>query len=590
MSSSNLSLTQTGSFTAAISSVTFGATTRDPYFYSTSLTTPNDVTISGTLNTSGSAITATGAARLLLASGANVTGGATFTASGISTAGPANATVQPTVVLTGASTTLAGNLTAYDLRVASGGSLYLPAGRTITAPSSSVQVLVGGTLTGAGTIAGPLQNRGTVAPGDNAAGSIVGTLTAASYRQESTGTTAIQLSSGGNDAIVTTGTTATYVDGIVAITRLGGFTPASGAIVTVVSSPTASSNASVALSAATTDDLLSSHFGPPTVSAKNVVVSLGATVPGAPGLTLVAGPASISATVAAPTSDGGAAITNYRVSCSPDCGGNHDSATAGVVALTGLTPGTPYTVSVIAQNSSGDSTATTKIATPNVVVVPLATVTPSTTKLVITTAGTFKAVCRYNVALVKTCAVTAKSAKGVVLATGKAVTLLAGASAVTETLTLNAAGVTAAKAAGGVTVVLSATITPVTGGPVTATSSLVVVNKSIKVTLLGNVLFASNSAVLSPAGKAALIKVARQIQGAKSLECDGHTAKTGNTAGEMKLGLQRATVACAYIKAEIKVLKLKPILKYVVKSYGSTRPVSKTNPALNRRVEFIVSN
>jgi outer membrane protein OmpA-like peptidoglycan-associated protein len=299
--------------------------------------------------------------------------------------------------------------------------------------------------------------------------------------------------------------------------------------------------------------------------------------------------ASISATVTAPLSDGGAAITNYRLSCSPDCGGTHDSATAGVVALTGLTPGTSYSVSVIAQNSVGDSAATTKAATPNAVVVPLATVTPSTTKLVITTGGTFKAVCRYNVALVKTCAVTAKSATGVVLATGKAVTVPAGATAVSETLTLTAAGITAAKAAGGVAVILTATVTPVAGSALVAKGSLVVVNKSIKVTLLGNVLFGSNSAVLSPAGKAALIKVAKQIQGAKQLECDGHTAKTGNPAGELKLGLQRATVACSFIKAEITLLKLKPIGKYVVKSYGATRPVSK-NQALNRRVEFIVSN
>jgi outer membrane protein OmpA-like peptidoglycan-associated protein len=245
----------------------------------------------------------------------------------------------------------------------------------------------------------------------------------------------------------------------------------------------------------------------------------------------------------------------------------------------------------LASNHYGTATASgNDVVVVRPAVVPTASVTPSTTKLVITTGGTFKATCRYSAGLVKTCAVTAKSAKGVVLATGKPVTVLAGAAAVSETLTLTAAGITAAKAAGGVAVVLSATVTPVTGSALVAKGSLVVVNKSIKVTLLGNVLFGSNSAVLSAAGKAALIKVAKQIQGAKQLECDGHTAKTGNTAGEMKLGLQRATVACNYIKAEIKVLKLKPIGKYVVKSYGSTRPVSKTNPALNRRVEFIVSN
>jgi hypothetical protein len=229
-------ITQTGAFTAAFTTATFGLTTRDSYWYSTTLTTPNDVTFAGTLNTSGSAVTTTGL--LALASGDVIGGSATLTGAGITTTGTA-ASVAPTVLLTGATSSLAANLTATDLRVGGTGSLYLPAGRTITAPSQPVQVLAGGLLAGAGTIAGPLQNRGTVAPGDNAAGSIVGTLTAASYRQESTGTTAIQLSSGGNDAIVTTGTTATYVDGAVAITRLGGFTPAAGAIVTVVSSPTA---------------------------------------------------------------------------------------------------------------------------------------------------------------------------------------------------------------------------------------------------------------------------------------------------------------------------------------------------------------
>jgi outer membrane protein OmpA-like peptidoglycan-associated protein len=222
-------------------------------------------------------------------------------------------------------------------------------------------------------------------------------------------------------------------------------------------------------------------------------------------------------------------------------------------------------------------------------VAPAATVTPSTPKLVITTGGTFTARCGFNVALVKTCAVTAKSANGVVLATGTPVTVPAGAATVSETLKLTAAGVTAAKAAGGVTVLLTATVTPVTGSALVAKSSLVVVNKTIKVTLLGGVLFASNSATLSAAGKKALVVVAKKIQGAKVLECDGHTAKTGNPTGEHKLGLQRATVACGYIKAEIKLLKLKPILKYFVKSYGATRPVSK-NQALNRRVEFLVTN
>jgi flagellar motor protein MotB len=46
---------------------------------------------------------------------------------------------------------------------------------------------------------------------------------------------------------------------------------------------------------------------------------------------------------------------------------------------------------------------------------------------------------------------------------------------------------------------------------------------------------------------------------------------------------------CGFIKAQIKALRLVPVKAYIIKSFGSTRPVS-SNPAANRRVELTVTN
>ena len=491
--SGNLSLAQTGSHNFSISNGIQGQS----YIYNATITTPNAISDSGTTLYSGATVTAAG--NLELAPGANLAQSSTLSFGGITTTVGTTATVQPGLTITGTTSSLGADVSVQDITVASGGRLFVPSPRVLTVPSPHLlTVNSGGSLTGNGRVAGAVVNNGTVAPGTNATGSTVGTLTVGTYTQSGTGAAAIQESASGNDKISVTGATPVAFSGKVAVTTLTGYSPASGASITVVSAPSASGVPVFGSPLSTTDDLAVNHYGTPIASGNDVVVVRPA-------------------------------------------------------------------------------------------VAPKATVTPSTTKLVITTGGAFIATCAYNLGPIKTCAVTAKSAKGVVLATGKPVTVVAGAAKLGEKLTLTPAGVAAAKAAGGVPVILTATVTPLAGSALVAKASLVVVNKSIKVTLLGNVLFGSNSAALSPAGKAALIRVARQIQGAKTLECDGHTASTGNPSGEHVLGLQRATVACTFIKAEIKLLKLKPILHYVVKSYGATRPVSK-NQALNRRVEFIVSN
>ena len=88
------------------------------------------------------------------------------------------------------------------------------------------------------------------------------------------------------------------------------------------------------------------------------------TVPGAPGQpTAVAGSGTgvVDVTFTAPGSDGGATITSYTVTANPGAA-TCVRATAGTCSIVGLTPGTAYTFSVRANNSVGESSASTPSA------------------------------------------------------------------------------------------------------------------------------------------------------------------------------------------------------------------------------------
>jgi len=85
-----------------------------------------------------------------------------------------------------------------------------------------------------------------------------------------------------------------------------------------------------------------------------------ATAPGAPTALKVAagtttGTASVSFT--APTSNGSSAITGYTVTANP--GGITAKGATSPITVTGLTPQTAYTYSVVATSSAGSSTAAT---------------------------------------------------------------------------------------------------------------------------------------------------------------------------------------------------------------------------------------
>lgn len=91
--------------------------------------------------------------------------------------------------------------------------------------ANTVTVNVNGTLSGVGTIPGPVTNNGTVAPGSSA-----GTLNlTGTYAQTSGGTLAIELGglSAGQFDVLAVGTTAT-IDGAVTVTPINGFVPTNG--------------------------------------------------------------------------------------------------------------------------------------------------------------------------------------------------------------------------------------------------------------------------------------------------------------------------------------------------------------------------
>ena len=82
--------------------------------------------------------------------------------------------------------------------------------------------------------------------------------------------------------------------------------------------------------------------------------------PGAPviGAATVTGATTATVAFTAPTSNGGSAIMSYTATSSPAGGsGTLEQAGSGIINVTGLLPGTAYTFTVTASNSSGTSVA-----------------------------------------------------------------------------------------------------------------------------------------------------------------------------------------------------------------------------------------
>jgi len=84
-----------------------------------------------------------------------------------------------------------------------------------------------------------------------------------------------------------------------------------------------------------------------------------------------AGDASISVSFAAPTSDGGAAITGYTASCSASGVSRTATGAASPLTVGGLANGVTYACTVLATNAVGSGSASAAVsATPAVAAKP----------------------------------------------------------------------------------------------------------------------------------------------------------------------------------------------------------------------------
>ena len=117
------------------------------------------------------------------------------------------------------------------------------------------------------------------------------------------------------------------------------------------------------------------------------------------------------------------------------------------------------------------------------------------------------------------------------------------------------------------------------------------VGEGIKLTFDSGILFAVNSAELTPAAKANIDKMAKIINEAENketnLQIDGHTDNTGSDAINQPLSERRAQAVANYLKS-----KGVDGSRLIIHGYGASQPVASNDSAdgkrKNRRVEAAI--
>jgi outer membrane protein OmpA-like peptidoglycan-associated protein len=291
----------------------------------------------------------------------------------------------------------------------------------------------------------------------------------------------------------------------------------------------------------------------------------------------------ISATVTYKTSGG---VDHSKLTDLGTADGNGDvSGSVKIPADAGPTSVTGSTADVQTSCTNGSTIYLSNVVEVTVLgnANPAVSVTPS--RLVVDTHKTTTAKCTLSAGTMTSCAISVSAPNGTVIAAGSA-SNPAGTPILLVTVTVNAKGIKLAEPAGGVKGTVHAVITPETGPVLKAKTSLVLTRLHQNLLLHSDVYFAFNSAKVSAGGVKALDKVARQIAGAKLVECDGYTDSVGSVSYNIKLGLNRAKAVCAILGTHVQHTKSL--------SFGESHPVA-TNAtaagrAKNRRVVVKITN
>jgi len=193
--------------------------------------------------------------------------------------------------------------------------------------------------------------------------------------------------------------------------------------------------------------------------------------------------------------------------------------------------------------------------------------------------------CNLNAGSVKRCSVTAFY-HGIRVGRGVTSVARAGHSRTIVRIALTATGRRLlTRALGGLPIHLVGRVTPF-AFPTLAPSADTVLYAPLRF-VLQDVLFQENRWTLTPNGRRIVHEIARELKGARAVECEGNTDSLGGASYNQWLGLQRAQVVCHALRA----LGVRASMSTI--SYAATRPVaSNATPAgrhLNRRVVLRVT-
>nr|WP_234902099.1 putative Ig domain-containing protein [Agrobacterium rubi] len=296
--------------------------------------------ISGTPTTAGNASftvtaadanTATGSAAYTLAVTVTVPGAPTI---GTATAGNGEATVSFTAPAANGGATITG----YTVTAS-------PGGVTATGSASPITVtgLTNGTAYSFTVVATNSAGPGAASAASNSVTPVPPTF---SFTPAAGALTAGIVGASYNETVAASGGTSPYTFAITAGSLPTGLTlnTSTGAI---SGTPTTGGSSNFTVTATDANNVTGSA---------SYTLAIAAVVPGAPTIgAATAGDGEATVSFTAPSANGGAAITDYSVTASP--GGATATGTSSPITVTGLTNGTAYTFTVVANNSAGSSAA-----------------------------------------------------------------------------------------------------------------------------------------------------------------------------------------------------------------------------------------